>query len=47
MAEFLKFCEIVAENHLGRESLSSPWKLQSLLAKCKTEGVGFSNGNAR
>ncbi|MCL2789284.1 MAG: LysR family transcriptional regulator [Desulfobulbus sp.] len=30
MAEFLKFCEIVAKNHLGREFLSSPWKLQSL-----------------
>lgn len=38
MAEFLKFCEVVAENHLGRECLSSPWKLQSLLAKCKTGG---------
>jgi len=35
MAEFLRFCEVVAENHLGRECLSSPWKLQSLLAKSK------------
>ncbi len=35
MAEFLKFCEMVAENHLGREHLSSPWKLQSLLIKSK------------
>ena len=35
MAEFLKFCEMVAENHLGRECLSSPWKLQSLLMKSK------------
>jgi hypothetical protein len=35
MAEFLKFCEVVAENHLGRECLSSPWTLQSLLAKSK------------
>jgi hypothetical protein len=33
MAEFLKFCEMMAENHLGRENLSSPWKLQSLLTK--------------
>ena len=30
MAEFLEFCETVAENHLGRECLSSPWKLQAL-----------------
>ena len=33
MAEFLKFCAVVAESHLGREYLSSPWKLQSLLTK--------------
>jgi Transcriptional regulator len=33
MAEFLKFCELASENHLGRECLSSPWKLQSLLMK--------------
>lgn len=33
MAEFLRFCEVVAKNHLGRECLSSPWKLQSLLNK--------------
>ena len=33
MAEFLKFCAMVAESHLGREYLSSPWKLQSLLTK--------------
>jgi hypothetical protein len=37
MAEFLRFCEVVAENHLGRECLSSPWKLQSLLAKSKLD----------
>ncbi len=37
MAEFLSFCEIVAESHLGRECLASPWKLQSLLEKYKTE----------
>lgn len=35
MAEFLKFCAVVAESHLGREYLSSPWKLQSLLTKYK------------
>ncbi len=35
MAEFLKFCAVVAESHLGREYLSSPWKLQSLLSKYK------------
>jgi DNA-binding transcriptional LysR family regulator len=33
MAEFLKFCAVIAESHLGREYLSSPWKLQSLLTK--------------
>jgi DNA-binding transcriptional LysR family regulator len=37
MAEFLQFCDVVAKNHLGRECLSSPWKLQSLLAKIKLE----------
>ena len=42
MAEFLKFCEVVAANHLGRECLSSPWKLQSLLARCKSEGFAGS-----
>lgn len=35
MSEFLQFCEVVAKNHLGRECLSSPWKLQSLLTKIK------------
>jgi DNA-binding transcriptional LysR family regulator len=35
MAEFLKFCAGVAESHLSREYLSSPWKLQSLLTKYK------------
>lgn len=37
MAEFLQFCDLVAKNHLGRECLSSPWKLQSMLAKIKLE----------
>jgi hypothetical protein len=35
MVEFLKFCAVIAESHLGREYLSSPWKLQSLLTKYK------------
>ena len=35
MSEFLTFCAAVAESHLGREYLSSPWKLQSLLTKYK------------
>ena len=40
MAEFLRFCEVVAENHLGRECLASPWKLQSLLVKSKLDKDG-------
>lgn len=40
MAEFLKFCAVVAESHLGREYLSSPWKLQSLLTKYKINQEG-------
>lgn len=39
MAEFLKFCAIVAERHLGRGHLSSPWKLQSLLTTYKVEST--------
>lgn len=37
MAEFLNFCEVVAENHLGQECLSSPYKLQALLNKNKND----------
>lgn len=33
MDEFLSFCEIIAECGLGRECISSPWKLQNLLAE--------------
>lgn len=33
MDEFLNFCEVLAECDLGRECLSSPWKLQSLLSQ--------------
>ncbi|MDX9834575.1 MAG: LysR substrate-binding domain-containing protein [Desulfobulbus sp.] len=38
MAEFLKFCQLVAGEHLGRECRSSPWKLQSLLAQSRSAG---------
>ena len=33
MDEFLSFCEVITECGLGRECLSSPWKLQTLLAE--------------
>ncbi len=33
MDEFLSFCEVITECGLGRECLSSPWKLQTLLAQ--------------
>lgn len=33
MDEFLSFCEVITECGLGRECLSSPWKLQNLLAE--------------
>jgi DNA-binding transcriptional LysR family regulator len=41
MAEFLQFCEVVAASDLGRECLSSPWKLQSLLSSYQS---GRENG---
>ena len=45
MAEFLKFCAMVAESHLGHEYLSAPWKLQSLLTKYKiNQESGLSSG---
>ncbi|MCL1980538.1 MAG: LysR substrate-binding domain-containing protein [Proteobacteria bacterium] len=47
MAEFLKFCEIAAENHLGRECLSSPWKLQALLTKGKLNQENSTPTEAR
>jgi DNA-binding transcriptional LysR family regulator len=37
MAEFLQFCEVVAKNHLGRDCLYAPWKLQSLLLRNKLD----------
>ncbi|PIE58955.1 MAG: LysR family transcriptional regulator [Desulfobulbus propionicus] len=37
MAEFLHFCEVVAQNFNGKECLSLPSKLQSLLATYKSE----------
>lgn len=37
MSEFLHFCEVVAQNHLGHGCLSSPWKLQGLYAKSSLE----------
>ncbi len=37
MAEFLNFCELVAESDEGRECLSSPSKLQTFLSKYKAE----------
>lgn len=40
MAEFLRFCEVVAESHLGRKCLASPWKLQSLLEKYRINQEG-------
>lgn len=33
MDEFLNFCEVITECGLGRECLSSPWKLQTLLTE--------------
>ena len=45
MSEFLQFCEVVAKNHLGRECLSSPWKLQSLLTKIKQGKEVIHQGN--
>jgi len=33
MDEFLSFCEVISECGLGRECLSSPWKLQTLLSQ--------------
>jgi len=33
MDEFLSFCEVITECGLGRECLSSPWKLRTLLAQ--------------
>jgi len=33
MDEFLSFCEVITECGLGRECISSPWKLQNLLAE--------------
>jgi len=37
MDEFLSFCEIMTECGLGRECLSSPWKLQNLLSEYSKE----------
>lgn len=37
MDEFLSFCEVITECGLGRECLSSPWKLQSMLSQYNTE----------
>ncbi|MFP7753507.1 LysR substrate-binding domain-containing protein [Thermodesulfobacteriota bacterium B35] len=37
MDEFLSFCEVITECGLGRECLSSPWKLQTLLAQYNAE----------
>jgi len=37
MDEFLSFCEVVTEGGLGHECLSSPQKLQTLLAQYQTE----------
>ena len=47
MAEFLKFCELVAEHHLGRECLSSPWKLQTLLAESRFAATTDGKKKAR
>jgi DNA-binding transcriptional LysR family regulator len=33
MDEFLSFCEVISECGLGRECLSSPWKLQTILSQ--------------
>ncbi len=33
MEEFLSFCEVITQLGLGHECLSSPWKLQTLLAQ--------------
>jgi len=38
MAEFLKFCETVVTDHLGRTCLSTPWKLQSLMKSKLLQG---------
>ncbi len=40
MDEFLSFCEVITECGVGRVCLSSPWKLQSLLAEYKAEREG-------
>jgi DNA-binding transcriptional LysR family regulator len=37
MDEFLSFCEIITEYGLGRECLSSPWKLQAVLRQYSRE----------
>jgi DNA-binding transcriptional LysR family regulator len=37
MDEFLTFCEVITECGLGRECLSSPWKLQTLLSEYSKE----------
>ena len=37
MDEFLNFCEVITECGLGRECLSSPWKLQTLLSQYSKE----------
>lgn len=37
MDEFLSFCEVITECGLGRECLSSPWKLQNLLSEYSKE----------
>ncbi len=37
MDEFLTFCEVMSEFGLGRECLSSPWKLQNLLGEYTKE----------
>jgi len=37
MDEFLSFCEVITECSLGRECLSSPWKLQTLLTQYNKE----------
>lgn len=37
MDEFMSFCEIISECGLGRECLSSPWKLQNLLSEYNKE----------
>jgi hypothetical protein len=41
MDEFLSFCEVITECGLGRECLSSPWKLQNLLSEY-SKGKGES-----